>query len=316
MAQGAKTPVGAAIGERRAEPAPEDALPRDANATTDPAAVTNAISPPVAATYIIRGGRIGRERLRVLSEVMAPGTASLLDRIGIRPGFRVLDVGCGGGDVATVLSAHAGAGGRVVGIDIDAEAVAIARAEAAERGVAGISYVVGDFRDPAVLAAAQGPFDLVYARFVLSHLADPDAAIATLAGAVAPGGVVAVEDVDFSGHFCFPPSADFDAYLAFYRAAARALGADPEIGQSLPARLAAAGIEAIGTAVTQPAGLDGPVKLIAPLTLSAIIPAVTAAGLADEAELVALADCLFALAEDGTTFQSAVRVVQAWGVVY
>ena len=50
-------------------------------------------------SYIIQGGVAGRERLRVLARVMAPGTNALLDRLGSLSGLRCLDAGCGGGDV-------------------------------------------------------------------------------------------------------------------------------------------------------------------------------------------------------------------------
>ena len=56
--------------------------------------------------YVIRGGLEGRERLRVLSRVMWPTTNALLDRIGIAPDARCLDLGCGGGDVTVLLAAR------------------------------------------------------------------------------------------------------------------------------------------------------------------------------------------------------------------
>ena len=57
----------------------------------------------VSKTYVIRGGPEGRERLRVLARVMWPTTETLLTRIGIDPGARCLDAGCGGGDVSCSL---------------------------------------------------------------------------------------------------------------------------------------------------------------------------------------------------------------------
>src|SRR5262245_66225656 len=69
--------------------------------------------------YIIRGGVEGRERLRLLSEVMGPSTRALLAEVGIPAGSACLDVGCGGGDVAFELARAAGPAGRAVGIDFD-----------------------------------------------------------------------------------------------------------------------------------------------------------------------------------------------------
>jgi ubiquinone/menaquinone biosynthesis C-methylase UbiE len=82
-------------------------------------------------SYVIRGGRSGRERLRVLSNILQSGTNLFLDRLGIRPGMSCLDVGCGGGDVTRELARRVGNVGRVVGLDLDAAQVNIVREEAA-----------------------------------------------------------------------------------------------------------------------------------------------------------------------------------------
>ena len=82
------------------------------------------------ASYIIRGGVSGRERLRILARVMRPSTLALLARVGVRPGMHCLDVGCGGGDVTADLARLVGGEGRVVGFDLDEVKLEIARAEA------------------------------------------------------------------------------------------------------------------------------------------------------------------------------------------
>src|SRR5262249_10791451 len=71
-------------------------------------------------SYIIRGGQAGRERLRLLARVMWPTTRELFERVGVRPGMRCLDVGCGGGDLSLDLARLVGPRGSVVGIDLDA----------------------------------------------------------------------------------------------------------------------------------------------------------------------------------------------------
>ena len=76
--------------------------------------------------YVIRGGLEGRERLRVLARVMSPTTSSLLDRIGIAPDSRCLDLGCGGGDVTVSLAARVPRG-VVVGVDFDDAKIDLAR---------------------------------------------------------------------------------------------------------------------------------------------------------------------------------------------
>jgi ubiquinone/menaquinone biosynthesis C-methylase UbiE len=67
-------------------------------------------------------------------------TPRLLERIGVGPGARCLDVGCGGGDASLALARFAGPGGEVVGVDIDEVKLRIAREEAAAAGLANVEY--------------------------------------------------------------------------------------------------------------------------------------------------------------------------------
>ena len=84
--------------------------------------------------YVIRGGREGYDRLRLLAGALGPATEALLDSVGIRAGMRCLDLGCGGGHVSLSLAARVGPSGHVVGIDMDAVKLTLVRERAAEEG--------------------------------------------------------------------------------------------------------------------------------------------------------------------------------------
>lgn len=259
--------------------------------------------------YAIRGGRPGRERLRVLNRVMAETTGELLRRAGVGPRARCLDVGCGGGDVTAML-ARLTPDGFVVGTDMDETVLSLARAEAADAGLRNVEFRREDITRPADLGAA---FDVVYARFLLTHLADPGGAVVTLCRRLAPGGVLIVEDIDFTGHFCHPPSDAFQRYVALYSRVVRARGADPDIGPRLPGLLAAAGLGDLGVRVVQPAGFSGDVAAIAPLTLEAIAESLRQLGLAGAEEIDGTVRELRELVRDGRTLVSLPRIVQCWG---
>jgi SAM-dependent methyltransferase len=264
--------------------------------------------------YIIRGGLEGRERLRVLARAMHPTTAALFDRIGIAPGMSCLDVGCGGGDVTCVLARRVAPGGRAVGIDMDAAKIAIAREEAETAGVLSVEY-----READVLTTEFAPdYDVLYVRFLLTHLADPAAATERVSAGLRPNGVLIAEDIDFTGCFCHPSSAAYDRYVELYQRAAQARGVDPNIGPRLPELLAGAGCDRVGVNVVQPAGVtpeghEGDVKLVTPLTLENIADSAVAEGLATREEIDALLVELYALAADSTTLLAFPRIVQAWG---
>jgi SAM-dependent methyltransferase len=259
--------------------------------------------------YVIRGGVDGRERLRILARVLAPTTRGLLERVGLGPGMSCLDAGCGGGDVTVEMARMVGAAGRVLGIDGDAAKIALARAEAAEMSLPGLSFAVATIG--ADCAASQ--LDLVYSRFVLTHLREPAAALGWMVQRLRPGGLVVLEDIDFRGHFCHPPSDAFTRYVELYARVVRAHGADPDIGPRLPGLLREAGCGALGMHVVQPAAFAGELKLLAAITLENIADAVLAADLATRDELARLVSELHHLAVDDQTVMSLPRVVQAWG---
>lgn len=119
-------------------------------------------------------------------------TRRLLEAAGIRPGMRVLDVGCGLGKVAALVADLVGDAGQVVGLDRDAGVLAMARARAAELGLDRVSFVEGDLDGALDLE----PFDAAVGRRVLMYLPDPVGALRRLAAIVRPGGPIAFHELD------------------------------------------------------------------------------------------------------------------------
>ncbi len=256
--------------------------------------------------YAIRGGLKGRERLALLSSIFAESTGRLLDRAGVHAGARCLDAGCGGGDVSLELARRAGPSGRVLGIDLDDAKLDIARAEAASAGLA------VDYRAADIAGLEPGPLDLVYMRFLLSHLPDPAAALRAASNALVAGAAIVVEDVDFRGHFAHPESTALGRYVEIYTRVVHRRGGDANLGARLPSLLAAAGFEDIRFDVLNPAATTGPVKLLNPMTMEAIAEAAVADGAASEAEVSGLIDMLYAEARDPAQLTSLPRIVQCW----
>jgi ubiquinone/menaquinone biosynthesis C-methylase UbiE len=260
--------------------------------------------------YVIEGGQKGRERLSVLSRALQPTTLQLFGRAGVMPGMHVLDVGCGGGDVTLDLARLVGAEGKVRGLDFDAEILRLARQEAEEAQLHHVEFQVADARNLQIEAL----FDVVYARFLLTHLPDPAQGLMGMIRAAKPGGKVIVEEIDFSGRFCYPPNAAFQRYLDLYTQVAQHRGGDAYIGMRLASLFFAAGLEEVQVNLIQPVHLTGEGKAIAQITMARIASAVVTAGFATQEEVDQTVAEIAAFAARPDTLMSYPRIFQVWGV--
>lgn len=163
----------------------------------------------------------------------------------LRPGVRVLDVGCGPGTI-TVDLARRVAPGAVLGIDVSEAPLAEARELAARDGVP-VEFRVGDVY---ALDAPDGTYDVVHAHQVLQHLTDPVAALREMARVCRPGGLLAVRDVDYAATTWWPAEPALTAWLEVYSAVARRNGAEPDAGRRLLSWAHAAGLEPVALTAT------------------------------------------------------------------
>src|SRR5262245_16345866 len=259
--------------------------------------------------YVIRGGAEGRERLRLLSEVMGPSTRALLADVAIPRGAVCLDVGCGGGDVTRELARVVGSTGRVIGVDLDETKLAIARRESAERGITNVTFEARDV----VAWEPDRAFDVIYARFLLTHLADPGALLSVLRRHSRHGGLIVVEDIDYRGHFAEPGCPALERKVEWYTTTVRNRGADANIRPRPPGLLPDGGFVDVRINLAHPVALEGGIKLLACVTLESIADAVLGDGLATGEELEHTIDELYAFARDPHTVLGGPRVFQAWG---
>ncbi|QBI51956.1 putative methyltransferase YcgJ [Streptomonospora litoralis] len=111
----------------------------------------------------------------------------LFSAAAIGPRDRVLDIGCGNGQVTRSAARRAGQGS-ALGVDLSAPMLARARAAAAEEGIANVSFEPGDAQ---VHPFPGANFDAALSRFGVMFFADPEAAFANIASALRPGGRLA-----------------------------------------------------------------------------------------------------------------------------
>src|SRR6516164_3032173 len=192
------------------------------------------------ADYAFGRGRAEYERLIEQAEIFGPLTERMLRNAGIRTGMRVLDIGCGAGDVSFLVSALVGPTGSVTGVDVDGDAIGVAEQRRAAQHIANVSFRQADARylDPGPL------FDAAVGRFVLMFLPDPTQALRLFAERVRPGGILAfceqVASVTATPAGQQPVLA---ALLALFTATFQRSGARTDIGAELYPRMRDAGLQ-------------------------------------------------------------------------
>ena len=190
--------------------------------------------------YLMGHSAEEHERLIQQAGIFAPFTARFLREAGIAPGMRVLDVGCGVGDVSILCAGLVQPRGTVVGVDRDAAAIGRARERAATMGLRDVSFLEADYRE----LNAMEPFDAVVGRAVLMYAADPAAAIRSLLPHLRPGGIVALQEFDYTSLIAYPPSDLFGQIAGWWRRAAGKAGIELQMGYKLFSTYRAAGLPA------------------------------------------------------------------------
>jgi SAM-dependent methyltransferase len=178
-------------------------------------------------------------RLALMSRLLDPMHRRYIESLGVGPGARTLEVGCGNGSISAWLAERVAPDGRAVAMDLDLSLVDV---QAPRLELQQGDIVAGPV-DP-------GGFDLVTARAVLHHVTDVDAAMRNLVASLAPGGSILLIEPDFLPvSVAEPPEvrAFWDGWLAW----SRDQGIDYHVGRKLAPRLAALGLKRIaGTAET------------------------------------------------------------------
>jgi SAM-dependent methyltransferase len=149
---------------------------------------------PERATYAFGHTDHERRRISLQAAILNPLTEQFLRRAGITEGMRVLDLGCGVGDVSLILAKLVGPHGYVTGIDIDGPALEIARVRAQQENHDHLTFEQND-------AGSHRPehlYDAVAGRLILIHTADPLNVLRNAVAMLHKGGIIAFQDIDLS----------------------------------------------------------------------------------------------------------------------
>jgi SAM-dependent methyltransferase len=189
-------------------------------------------------SYILGHAETELNRLIRQASFFGDLTAHFLNLAGLKPGMRVLDCGCGAGDVSFLAASLVGPEGVVIGVDRSPEAIALASQRAAE--LANVHFLTQDLCE----LSLEEPVDALVGRLVLMYFADPAVLLRRLAGLVKPGGIVAFHEMDMDGAKSEPTCQIFETAVERIRQTFSRAGADIRTGLKLTRIFHEAGLPA------------------------------------------------------------------------
>jgi SAM-dependent methyltransferase len=187
--------------------------------------------------YPLASSERERRRLKMQSEALVPLTERMLAAAGIASGSRVLELGCGSGEVTKLIASRIGPGGEVVAVDRDESQVAAAAQQLRNHGHDNVRHVVSDIES----FEPTGAFDAVVGRYVLIYVASPESVLRKAAKWLRPGGCMAFIEMDlFRGvrsRIWPPPSAKTNRAIEFIGDTMLDAGIHADMGARLPSML-------------------------------------------------------------------------------
>lgn len=264
-------------------------------------------------SYVLGSDVSEIERLKTQAEVLAQPTLTLLQRAGVAPGARVLDLGAGPGDVSFQVAEIVGPGGSVVGVERDPAQIAVAEHRRKERGLTNVEFRLGDVRT----FSDDELYDAVVCRLLLMHLPDAADVLRHQLQHLHPDGTLVAIDYDMGGARALPEVPTYSRLLQWISAGFQFAQADPFVGMRLPVILGQAGltnVETLGLQAYWPPGDRQPTQYAAAVART-LQDAMVASGAVTTAELDidTLEQRLWEAAESVNAVLCLPTLVGSWG---
>jgi SAM-dependent methyltransferase len=233
--------------------------------------------------YVLGSDDAEIARLQTQAAIIAEPTALLLQRGGIQPGMRVLDLGSGPGDVSFLVAEIVGPDGSVVGVEQDLAQITVAERRRDELGLRQVEFRQGDART----FADQEPFDAAVCRLLLMHLPDAVDVLAHHMRNLRPGGVVVAVDYDMGGARALPEVELYSQIFNWLQAGFEYAHVDARVGMRFPVLFEQAGFDDVGSLGLQvywpPENRHAPEYVVG--VVRALKDAIVASGVVTEEEL-------------------------------
>jgi len=189
--------------------------------------------------YLLGYWQAEQERLERQSTELAHESRWMFDQIQIQNGPQIVEIGCGPRGCLSILSERAGANGKVIGVERNADQAERARKFVTENHLSNVEVLCLDARETGLPGAS---FDLVTARLVLVNVPQPEMILKEMIWLVRPGGTIALHEPDATTQRNDPPLPAQEHLLQLLNTYAEMNGIDRTIGLKLPRLLREAGL--------------------------------------------------------------------------
>jgi 2-polyprenyl-3-methyl-5-hydroxy-6-metoxy-1,4-benzoquinol methylase len=234
-------------------------------------------------SYPLGDGDQEQRRLILQSRFVDVLTRDVFAHAGLREGMRVLDVGCGVGDVSLLARTFVGESGSVLGIDRSAESIAVARRRAQSSGARNVEFAQASLEE----LTSTEPFDALVGRLILLYLPEPAQALRKLLGLLRPGGLVVFQEMDMLSARAVPACTLYARVGAWLCTTFERAGVDVEMGSHLYSTFLHAGLPTPQLLSAAHVGGGESTELFEWLTstLRSLLPLMEKFGIATPAEL-------------------------------
>lgn len=157
----------------------------------------------------------------------------------LKPGLRLLDIGCGPGTISIGL-AKAVAPGEVIAVDLGTSQIEEARKCVSDAGLSNIRFQCESVYS---LPFRDGEFDVVFAHAVFEHLKEPMSALREIRRVLKPGGLIALRSPDWGGFIIAPETSGLSAAIQRYTDVQTSNGGDVHVGRKFPGLVRSAGFK-------------------------------------------------------------------------